>query len=79
MSLEEIRELINNKNIVIQNPDNKEKVEKDLEKLSQFENYKVIESICGVAFSEKGTYNLSQTSTIIKENPDKTYLLVPVK
>ncbi|MCX6750916.1 MAG: hypothetical protein NTZ83_05640 [Candidatus Pacearchaeota archaeon] len=76
MALEEIKELVESKNVTIQDLEKKGNY---LEKLSEIKNYQVLESLRGVGFSEKGTHSLSETLKIVKENPNENYHIIPVK
>jgi len=76
MTLEEINELIDSKNIIIKNPEDKKDYS---EKLNGINKYNIVESSFGAAFSDKGICSLFETLAIVKENPDKFYILTPIK
>jgi hypothetical protein len=79
MSLEEIKKLIEHKNIIVFDLNKEEKIEDYLNKLNPIKNYKMMESIPGGAPSMPETHSLAQILKIADKNPSIEYIIIPIK
>lgn len=79
MGLEEVKELIECKNVIFHDKSTRKKIDEPSKELTEIEKYEVINNHFGVAFSSQGILSLSQTLKLVKKNPNKDYILIPVR
>jgi len=79
MTLEEVKELMNKKNVFLREISEGRNIKKDIDELSNIEKYKVIGSCFGAVFYEKEIYSTPQILKIVEEEKENTYILIPIR
>jgi len=79
MGLEQIKELIKDGKVIFVEDGTRTRMQVNLDKLNEADNYKVVEIHCGVMINPKGIYPLNKVPEVVKRDPHITYNLIPVK